>query len=272
MLIAGAIFSSQPAFAADKSQYSLFNPTPRDQMRDFSPDRPGKAHGVITMDAGRFQIEADIVTAEFDKEDGSFSRSVSGPVPVLRVGLTDRLELQLSTSIFNEITEKTDGEPSTSVNGYGDTVVGFKYSLFGNEGGGQAMVLVPAFKLPTADSDIGNDSVEYAFNASYSKQLPGDWSMTVDPGFAVVRNDADTEYDMSYNIAANVSHEVLVKGMTLVLELAAEHQDGGATTYTFDPSLQYVIRPDLQLDVGAYIDLNSAAPDFTPYTGIAYRF
>ncbi len=259
---------------ADKSGYSLFNPTPQDQMRDFSPDRPGKAHGTITMDAGHVQLEADLITAHFDNDNGVKSRGFSAPVPVLRVGLTDRVELQLSSAFFNEEWEKVAGEASTSARGFGDTVITSKISLFGNEGGGQAMVLVPAIKLPTADDDLGNGEVEYAFNAAYSRSLPNDWSMTIDPGFQVVRNDDNTDYYVSYNVAANVSHEVLVKGMTLVLELSAEFADeeGVHTAYTFDPSLQYVICPNVQLDVGAYIGLNKAADDFTPYTGIAMRF
>lgn len=259
---------------ADKSQYSLFNPTPRDQMRDFSPDRPGKAHGTITMDAGRFQLEADLIVANFDKDNGVSTRGFSAPVPVLRVGLTDRVELQVSNAIFNEAWEKVGAGPSTSASGFGDTVITSKISLFGNEGGDQAMVLVPSVKLPTADDDIGNGEVEYAFNAAYSRSLPNGWAMTVDPGFEVVRNDDNTHYYVGYNIAASVTHQVLVKGLTMVLELSAEFADeeGVHAAYTFDPALEYIIAPNVQLDVGAYIGLNQAAVDFTPYTGIAMRF
>ena len=36
----------------DKSEYTLFNPTPKDKMRDFSTDRPTKSNVPYTVDAG----------------------------------------------------------------------------------------------------------------------------------------------------------------------------------------------------------------------------
>ena len=46
--------------AADKSQYTLFNPTPKEQMRPFNTDRPTKSNVPYTVDAGHFQIETDL--------------------------------------------------------------------------------------------------------------------------------------------------------------------------------------------------------------------
>ena len=47
--------AANPA-AADKSGYTLFNPTPDDALRTFSPDRPTKSNGPLTVDAGRFPV------------------------------------------------------------------------------------------------------------------------------------------------------------------------------------------------------------------------
>jgi hypothetical protein len=66
----------------DKSQYTLFNPTPADCMREFDPDRPDVTDSPFTVDAGHIQFEtglfsyalsrADqqgVVTEEFDLAD-----------------------------------------------------------------------------------------------------------------------------------------------------------------------------------------------------------
>jgi hypothetical protein len=47
--------------APDKAGYTLFDPTPDDQMRAFCTDRPPKANAACTVDAGHFQYESDIV-------------------------------------------------------------------------------------------------------------------------------------------------------------------------------------------------------------------
>jgi hypothetical protein len=41
--------------APDKSDSTLFNPTPDADLRSFSTDRPPKAHSRYTIDAGHLQ-------------------------------------------------------------------------------------------------------------------------------------------------------------------------------------------------------------------------
>jgi hypothetical protein len=56
----GATASARPAAVAatgpaDKSAFSLFNPTPRELMREMSTDRPDTTESPYTVDAGHFQ-------------------------------------------------------------------------------------------------------------------------------------------------------------------------------------------------------------------------
>ena len=64
-----AAASSDPA--PDKSGYNLFNPTPDDEMRKFTPDRPAKGFSVRTIDAGHFELETDIVNYTTSNDRGS---------------------------------------------------------------------------------------------------------------------------------------------------------------------------------------------------------
>src|SRR5687767_13300570 len=45
----------------DKSQYTLFNPVPRDMRRELSPDRPDRTESPFTVDAGHVQVELSFV-------------------------------------------------------------------------------------------------------------------------------------------------------------------------------------------------------------------
>ena len=47
--------------SADKSVFNLFNPVPKDLMRELAADRPDKTDCPFTVDAGHFQIEMDFV-------------------------------------------------------------------------------------------------------------------------------------------------------------------------------------------------------------------
>ena len=60
--------ASQSTPAPDKSQYTLFNPTPVDLRRPHNTDRPSKTDSPFTIDAGAFQIESDVWNWTLDEE------------------------------------------------------------------------------------------------------------------------------------------------------------------------------------------------------------
>jgi hypothetical protein len=76
VLIAALVGAGAPAFAADqatpasgtpivaappdKGGYTLWNPTPRDKMRDMDTDRPNKTNTPHTIDAGHLQLETGL--------------------------------------------------------------------------------------------------------------------------------------------------------------------------------------------------------------------
>src|SRR5207247_8308607 len=52
---------ADPSAGLDKRHYTLFNPTPRELMREMNTDRPDKTESPYTVDAGHFQVEADVL-------------------------------------------------------------------------------------------------------------------------------------------------------------------------------------------------------------------
>src|SRR4051794_4246357 len=58
------------AFAQDKSQFTFFNPTPVDQMREMNTDRPDATESPYTVDAGHFQVEFSLVEYTYDRTNG----------------------------------------------------------------------------------------------------------------------------------------------------------------------------------------------------------
>ena len=77
---------------ADKSSYTLFNPTPDAALRTFSPDRPTKSNGPLTVDAGRFQYETDLVSYLHSNAGGVSTRTYAALDPTLKIGLTRRVD------------------------------------------------------------------------------------------------------------------------------------------------------------------------------------
>ena len=80
---------------AAKSGYTLLSPTPDDALRTFSPDRPTKSNGPLTVDAGRFQYETDLINYLHSNLGGVSTRTYVALDPTLKVGLTRRVDLEL---------------------------------------------------------------------------------------------------------------------------------------------------------------------------------
>ena len=53
--------------APGKSTCHLFNPTPREAMRELSTDRPDQTESPFTVDAGHVQVEMDLATFTYDR-------------------------------------------------------------------------------------------------------------------------------------------------------------------------------------------------------------
>lgn len=80
----------------DKSQYSLFNPTPRELWRELSPDRPDATESPITVDAGVWVMEASYL--DFRRNDGLDTYKVADIN--LKVGLDHRSELGITIDSY----------------------------------------------------------------------------------------------------------------------------------------------------------------------------
>ena len=77
----------------DKSQYNLFNPTPRSQMREMTTDRPDITEVPFTVDAGHVQIESTLFGYARTRPDvdGAESDVYEFAYTNVRIGLTNNV-------------------------------------------------------------------------------------------------------------------------------------------------------------------------------------
>jgi len=279
LLTGGTSLKAEPAnVSTPDPDFSLFNPVPADKLRDLSTDRPGKSHSAITVDFGHFQIESDFLNYTYDPHGSGdvTTRAYSVGTPIIKLGVTNWMDVELGLALFNSLRQSGGGSSNGAAimaQGFGDTLLGAKINAFGNDGGDKSLAFLPFLKLPTAASGLGNGHAEFTFNVPYTIALKP-WSLTVEPNFGVLRNSDNTDYRGDYGLIVNLSRPVFMKELTAAVELAvdASTERIAATKLSFDPSLQYLVNKNLQLDLGAYLGLNNATPRYNPYIGVSYRF
>ena len=270
-----ATSSSNPT-VTDKSGYSLLNPTPDDEMRKFTPDRPTKGFSVRTVDAGHFQLETDIVNYTHSNDHGVVTRSIQALDPTVKLGLTNwmDIEVQFNGLQSSQSFDSRSGGGILNGAGFGDVFLRTKMNLFGNDAGPAGFALIPYVKLPSSAPVISNGAVEGGLIAPLALR-PDDFIITLMTEVDVLKTaNGNGRYANFVNLVG-VSHPIPgLDGANAMVELFSSTGTDPATppVYTFDLGMNFRLDQRTILDVGVNLGLNKAAPKVQVYSGISLRF
>jgi hypothetical protein len=277
LTIAAAVAPAQadPA-TSDKSGYHLFNPTPRDQMRELSTDRPDLTESPYTVDAGHFQVEMDLVSFTRDRHnpersDTTVESWTFGNVN-LKAGLANNLDLQFIAPVH--VTMRTSEGGSVVRNtGFGDITLRLKANLWGNDRGATAFGIMPFVKLPTNQDDLGNSAFEGGVILPLAVALPGGWSMGVMAEFDFLEDAIGSGYHTDFIQTITFGHDIVGNlGGYVEFASAITNDDESDWIATVDFGLTYAVTEDIQLDAGVNLGVTRAADDVNPFLGLSWRF
>ena len=268
----------EPRQPVEKSGFTLFNPTPRDGMREMATDRPDITESPYTVDAGHFQIEADILNYSYDRHNASRDHTRVETLSIapfnLRVGLCNSSEFDLVVPTYTSIrTHDTRAGRVSYDRGFGDLLTRAKINFWGNDGGATALGVIPFVKWPTSMDGLGNNSVEGGLILPFAAALP----LGVDLG---VMTEAQFNCDsdgrgrhVEFVNSITFSHKI-VGALNGYAEFASvvNTERRAPWTGTVDFGLTYLLAEDVQLDAGVNIGVTRSADDVNPFLGISFRF
>jgi len=262
-LSVGETMPVSDASAADKSAYSLFNPTPRALWRPMSADRPDFTESPYTVDAGAVQMEMSFF--DYAKAGADHTWTVA-PVN-LKLGLLNDVDLQF---VYDPYAQVTEDEETTS--GFGDAFqFRLKMNLWGNDGGETALAIMPFLTVPTGGND--DDHVEGGIILPFGMDLCEGVGLGLMFETDFVYDTLDDGYDTDFIgtgvIGVDVSDRVglYCEGIGIWSTDAAVDFRGilgvGGT---------YAINENLQLDAGVNVGLAGDVDDVNIFTGVTVRF
>lgn len=231
-------------------------------------DRPTKANATCTVPANSWQVESSAVQWLRLKQGGSESETLSIGATVVKLGLTDRSDLQIGVTPLVRVT--TDGD---HLSGFGDVLVRYKHRLTAADKPIQ-VAIIPFVKLPTAMTGIGNDKVEGGVAMPVSFTLVGPVMATFGPELDVLADADGRGRHAAIVQLVNLSAAVAPR-LTLIGELWASWNfdpDGIVRQASADVAAAYAVSERLQLDAGANVGLNRATADVELYAGASIRF
>ena len=265
------------AGSGEKGTFHIFNPTPRDQMRDLSTDRPDQTESPYTVDAGHFQMEMDFANGVMDRDrsgGGDVRSQIWGFGGVnLKAGLLNNVDIQfvLDGYVDSRVKDRVTGSV-TDDSGFGDVQTRLKINLWGNDGGATAFGIMPFINWPLSQSSLRNGYTEGGVIFPLAVELPRGWGMGLMTEVDFVRDEGgghDTEYfntiTFGHDIAGNLGGYVEFAAL-FTPESDAQWQGQVGVGFT------YGLNANTQFDLGCNFGVTRVAPDFNPFVGITRRF
>jgi hypothetical protein len=246
---------------ADKNRYNLFNPTPRELMRELSPDRPDATESPLTVDAGHYVFEISLF--DWRRNDGDDAYSLMSTN--FKVGLSNNTDLQF---VFDAYSWE-EPETGSGAEGFGDVQLRLKYNLWGNDEGDSALALFPLVKIPTGTA-LSNDEWEGGLIVPFSTSLNDRVGLGLMAEFDVVYDDDTQSHEFEFLHSAVLGIDLTERLGTFVEYIGitgdTPYQAYAAGGFTFSVS------DDLVLDCGTQVGLNGAAEDLGVFAGFTKRF
>lgn len=271
-----------PAQAADdKSQYTLFNPTPDRLLREFTTDRPDMTESPFTVDAGRVQIGTNLFghTRSRPDTEGTVSDSYEFGTTNARVGLTNSAEVNVVWQPHGVVrTRPGDGGETTRQKGVGGLDIRAKYNFWGNDNfekpGDTALGFLPYVTFPTdRGNGISSETVSGGLIVPFAVKLSEKFSLGLNGRLDIVRAEDSTHYHPEYITSASLSYG-WTDQLSTYYEIAGRFgtRDPRGEIVILATGFAYQVTKNLQLDAGINIGVTNAADRLNPFVGVSMRF
>jgi hypothetical protein len=259
-------FTAYPQIKEDKSDenYTIFHPTPKIRMREFSTDRPDVTESAYTVDAGHFQVETDLFKTERNSYNGIKSISNYFNAANCKLGITNSLDLQLVVTSFTS----TKNIHVTSVlkqSGFGGLTLRAKQNLWGNDDGKTALSILPFINVPKGSEKFSGGIVfPFALSLSHGwdlgAQFETDWASS----------SSNNNYHFDYLASLTTSHS-LCKDLDFFVETVfTRNNDIRLYEYFLNGGLIYGITKNINLDLGTYYGIKNLSSK-TFFLGMSIR-
>lgn len=255
-----------------ENKYHLFNPVPKDQMREMHTDRPDITETPFTVDAGHFQFEFDFINfyrhpITRDKKETDILL-LNG---IAKVGITERVDLEFIFSAnqwhfpnkrqvqTTEITRRT---------GFGDLGLRTKINLIGNEHEEYGLALMPSLLIPlnnNASDDVYITGIALIWEFELSEKWTAGGQFEY---FRLSERNRDflfSEYWGTFEIDYKINDNFNV--FNEYIAIVSESLD---YLHTYNAGIIYKVSKNLHFDLAFNYGLNSKSPN-TIFTGFSFR-
>jgi len=247
-----------------------------EDLRELCVDRPGKDTPPCIVDVGHAIVEVGGVG--FSREADGGDRTVSYAIAdtLVRVGVTNRSEVQLSLAPYVIHHERDATGERRTVRGAGDLVAAYKLNFASPNGTGTSAAAQLFVSAPTGRRGIGSGAWEAGVILPVSFDLPAGLSLTVDPEVDWRGDEDGRGHHLAWAGVASLSHDLGggIEGSAEVWTSLDRDPGGHRTEASADLALAWTppSTRNLQFDAEVDLGLTHDTADVEAAVGVAYRF
>jgi len=251
------------AFAQTANEkYSLFNPTPHDQMREFSIDRPDVTESPISVDGGHFQFEGDMIKWTEAPDGEQVISLFSG---LYKMGLAHSWDIHIGMEMYNIY---QDAEGNTINEGYGTTTIRLKHNFWGNDGESRtAFGMIPYVGFPSGNPFKFRSDVYFGIGFPFSYDVSEKLGLGAQSQFDFLP-DGEGNRDLAFFQTVVVGGPLVGK-MDYFLEGLVTFYNS-ESIFNLDGGLIYNVSDNVKVDIATNLGISKQAPTRV-YLGLSFR-
>lgn len=240
-------------------------------LRDISSERPSKSDSVYTLNAHKFQFETSLYssTSSLNGENNQSKKSI-GEISTFRLGLNDNRELQIILNPFNNIKNSASRQ-----NSFGESFIRYKFNIFGNDGENFGLSMTPFYKINNPKTSVLNSNLKagivvpfhYIINEKFT--LGGNYQANIYEDNLKVHKKYYYGLNNGYYLNTNFN-----KKLSTYIEFYSiiTYNHKFITKNYFDIGINYIINPNLKVDLGHNIGVSKYSDKKNYFVGFSQRF
>jgi hypothetical protein len=239
-----------------------------------STDRPDFLTSPSVVGKGRYQIEIGPFIERTDTADFR-TRTVTVPT-LLRIGVSDSLELRVETEGYNRVRETELGTQMTArASGWADGTLGVKWAMRKGDAdsGAPAIGWVLQATVPSGSAALRGRSVRPTLIGAFEWELPSEVALAASAGLTYDNTNEGERFTAGL-LGAGISKSMTDR-LTLATEIVAQQiarSKYGGSLVTADVSATYALTGDVQVDALVGRRVSSDGPKYFFTIGVSLRF
>jgi hypothetical protein len=206
-----------------------------------NPDRPGIADGSTTIRRGAVQIEAGV--ERDDQLSGGVEQRILSTPALLRVGITDALELRFEGTGYRRLTS-----PEEASSGWAPVSVGLKVHLQEEDANRHrpSLGIIARLFVPSGTGGFHSAEATGDLRLAADLDLTGHWSINPNAGIAFTEDNGR----FTAALAALTIQYTFTPRLNAFVDggMQAPETRGGTSSLLLDTGAAYIVGRNLQID------------------------